>query len=422
MTVPDLALVRAEPRGLPVDLLLGLLAVVWTAEAMVRLPGASFVTALVYGGFAARLLLTTQVWIPVLLRCWPILPYPLVCLASSFWSPVPQESAVAAVQLLFTMMMGLYLGSTFGLAGIAGLVLTGLGLTMLASAANLGGVLPPAWSWEGGFLGVYTNKNALGQRAALLMLTLLLFLGQARGRELGVWLLVAGGTLGLLLLSRSATSWVMALGAGGALLWLFPRSAGARVMVPLGIVFATLGAAAVVAAVILQVNPATEVLAALGKNATLTGRTEVWQAAAAQIAQRPLLGTGYLAFWTAPEHAREAQLLAALYGDTVASFHNFVLEILAGTGPLGLAAMALLLIHALVAVFTAPPTPERTWAMVVLAALVLLSLLGSSLYRPHELTLLLVVALAAGAQTTRRAASGQPGARPGGGTGSQSRA
>ena len=99
-----------------------------------------------------------------------------------------------------------------------------------------------------------------------------------------------------------------------------------------------------------------------------------------------------------------------------------MLEILAGTGPLGLAAMALLLIHALVAVFTAPPTPERTWAMVVLAALVLLSLLGSSLYRPHELTLLLVVALAAGAQTTRRAASGQPGARPGGGTGSQSRA
>ncbi|MSU90644.1 hypothetical protein GE300_13645 [Rhodobacteraceae bacterium 2CG4] len=411
MTTADLPAKRRGARRLPVDLALGLLAVVWTAEATVRLPGGAALTALVYAGFAARLLLTTAVWMPALLRGWPMLLYPLVCLASAFWSPVPQDSAVAAVQLLFTLLMGVYLGAAFGLAGLAGLVLTGLGLTMAASAANLGGLLPPAWSWEGGFLGVYTNKNALGQRAALLLLTLILFLSQTRGGARALWGLAAAATLALLVLSRSATSWVMALGAGGALVLLLLRAAGGRALLPLGIVAGTGTAALLAAVAILQLDPAAGILAALGKTATLTGRTEVWQAAAAQIGQRPLLGTGYLGFWTAPEHAREAQLLAALYGDTVASFHNFVLEILVGTGPLGLAAMVVLLGHAAQALLAAPRGPVRAWALVVLATLVLLSLLGSSLYRPHEITLLLVAALAAGAGTARRAASAPPDAR-----------
>jgi O-antigen ligase len=42
------------------------------------------------------------------------------------------------------------------------------------------------------------------------------------------------------------------------------------------------------------------VLAALGKDATLTGRTFLWQLASDMAARRPWLGYGYGAFWLGP--------------------------------------------------------------------------------------------------------------------------
>lgn len=396
-------------RGLPLDLGLGLLLVVWTAEATVRLPGGSLLTAVVYAVLVARLLLTSRLSIPAVLHGWPMLLYPAVCAVSVLWSPVPEESLIAALQLAVTVLAGIYVGTAFGLAGLAGLVLTGLGLTMAASVLNLGGALPPAWSWEGGFLGIYTNKNALGQRAVLLSLTLLLFMTEARGRARWIYALALAATGALLLLSRSATSWVVVLAAGGAMAFLLIRAARARV--GLAVVALTGVLALAASLLILRIDPMQGLLVALGKSSTLTGRTDVWQAALAQIAERPLLGAGHQAFWTAPDHAREARLLAALYGDTVASFHNFVLEILVATGPLGLAAMAVLLGHVWASLRRVPPGPVRLWALTVFAVLVVLSLLGSSLYRAHEITLFLIVALGAAAASETRELPRPPDAR-----------
>jgi O-antigen ligase len=52
--------------------------------------------------------------------------------------------------------------------------------------------------------------------------------------------------------------------------------------------------ASVIAVVVLQPN---FLFALLGKDMTLTGRTEIWDAVMGSIAKRPLLGYGYQAFW-----------------------------------------------------------------------------------------------------------------------------
>lgn len=52
--------------------------------------------------------------------------------------------------------------------------------------------------------------------------------------------------------------------------------------------------AAVIAVIILQPD---FLFRLLGKDATLTGRTEIWDAVAGSIAKRPLVGYGYQAFW-----------------------------------------------------------------------------------------------------------------------------
>jgi exopolysaccharide production protein ExoQ len=52
--------------------------------------------------------------------------------------------------------------------------------------------------------------------------------------------------------------------------------------------------ASVVAVAVLQPD---FLFSLLGKDATLTGRTEIWNAVAGSIAKRPLLGYGYQAFW-----------------------------------------------------------------------------------------------------------------------------
>ncbi len=393
------------------DVALGLFLILWMAEALVRLPAQPALTAAAYAGLAVRMAPAAALWVPVALRLWPMLLFPAVCLASALWSPVPTVSLVAAVQLTATILAGVWLGARFGLAGLFALLVLGLGAALAASAVNLAGLWPPTRSWEGGFLGIFTNKNALGSRAALLIPALLVLLAQARGVAGRVgWAAALAGAAALLAASLSVTSWLMAAGVAVALpLWavaaLGPGGRGAAVVV------AVTGAALAGAALWVWVpDPLAALLQATGKSPTLTGRTMLWSVAGTRIADAPALGLGYMAYWQAPAFAQEVAILTRLYGSTVSAFHAFPLEVLVATGPAGLAAMALLLARAGTVIAAAPPGAARRWAALTLGILVAFGLVGSSLYRPHEVSLLLAAALAAGAVRDAAAAPARPDA------------
>jgi len=396
------------------DAAVGCLLILWLAEATVRLPAGTALTVALYGWFALRMLMTLPRLLGHLARAWPVFVFPAVAALSVAWSADPATSLTGAAQLTMTLLIAIFMGAQFGLRGLAWLVAAGLGASMVLSAVNLAGIWQPILSWEGGFLGIYSNKNALGQRAALLLpalLVLILAPGGAPGMRRMILVPGLVLTLALLVASRSATGLVLGTGFALAMLVWHVHARRPRLRLMLGCVLATGLGVATALILGLGIAPVGAALSALGKAPDLTGRTDLWQVALGLIRSEPLLGQGYLAYWTAPEFAQEARLLGVVHGSTVTSFHNFALEILVMTGVPGAAAMAVLLGSVIVRLGALPQGPERRWALTSLGLMIALSLLGSSLYRPHEITLFLIAALGAAAGAHLQPASAPRGAR-----------
>jgi exopolysaccharide production protein ExoQ len=77
----------------------------------------------------------------------------------------------------------------------------------------------------------------------------------------------------------------------------------------------------------------------LGKDLTLTGRTQIWSAVWDSIAKRPLLGYGYQAFWLGLEGESYRIILAVSW--ILAQAQNGFLDVVLETGVVGLAVVLL---------------------------------------------------------------------------------
>jgi exopolysaccharide production protein ExoQ len=108
----------------------------------------------------------------------------------------------------------------------------------------------------------------------------------------------------------------------------------------------------------------------LGKDATMTGRTLLWQMALDQIARRPFYGTGYYAFWLQGNPLAEAIWRHFdVYSRSGFSFHDTYLEFAVELGWIGVAVLVVMLAQALqhsVRLALA----DRGWATAALFALV----------------------------------------------------
>jgi O-antigen ligase len=85
-------------------------------------------------------------------------------------------------------------------------------------------------------------------------------------------------------------------------------------------------------------------LGALGKDATLTGRTKIWAAVWRLIQARPLLGYGYSAVWTNSSVWGPLQWVAKEAGFAPQHAHNSWLEQWLGLGEVGLVAWSMLFV------------------------------------------------------------------------------
>ncbi len=278
-----------------------------------------------------------------------ILAFALFACLSVFWSQAPGVSARAAVQYLSHVVCALIAMRVVGTRTLVRGGLVGTGLVLLYSLAFGVYHLDPL-DGTYSFVGAFASKNQLGFYASLAVLLAVsaLFLG----RERGVWKLAALGCILIALYclkaSQSATSVLTTVAVAGLCLAL----RALEMLAPLHrrMLFAALAVVTVLAGLAAAYGGGFElVLGAFGKDATLTGRTFLWQQGIAAAGEAPLVGIGYQAFWV-QGFAEAERLWAAFFiaGRSGFHFHNTFIAATVETGLIG----CLLLSAVLVATLT----------------------------------------------------------------------
>lgn len=373
-----------------------------SSDMLVQLgPVQSLVWLMCYGLALLRMVLTWPYFLAVVGRNRLVLAYPLACLASVLWSYDRGETVVSGLQLGMTMAIGTYLGWRYSLNAllkVLAVVLSGAVILSMLHWAT--GAFPwPVYTRAGGLAGLFSHKNMLGLRATFAIVAIM-----------AIWLMrpaEAGRLVRLLLVPAMAASVVvLALSQAMTAVLLTPVLAGLLFLlcvrrVPPVAALAALGGGVIALAVgpvllaILGIDPVEAVLDAVGKSATLTGRTYLWEIAGEVSAGHPFLGVGYGAFWESGAFLNERIATQHAGATTSRSFHNFVLEILVAAGwPALLAMMALILATArrLLRLHAASGSAGAAGALVLLVGCVVASLVGTSLYRGHELMIVLLTA------------------------------
>jgi O-antigen ligase len=211
------------------------------------------------------------------------------------------------------------------------------------------------------------------------------------------WLGVAG-SLGLVVLARAAASLVVS----GALLSLIPlfRSLRLRFTTTVGVWTVSILLGAIL--LTLLASNAEPVFAVLGRDTTLTGRTEIWAAVLASIGERPWLGYGYNAFWQ-QWSGPSASVLDAVGWETPHS-HNGLLDLWLDLGLAGIITFILGLAVAVRAGIVRARQTDRAadlWPLVFLSFLVLINFSEAAILKQHSLFWVLYVAILSSDQYTK---------------------
>jgi exopolysaccharide production protein ExoQ len=285
--------------------------------------------------------------VSALSRYWYVLILPLYCLASTLWSGYPAVTFRFSLQLLATFAIAVTAAtrlapSTFHRA------LFLVFLSVIAASLLAGNVR----DFDGAWLGIFGSKNALAAASAtFLVLTLALLLD--RHAPAGFRLLaLAGLPMGLALLILAKSTGAILISApvlfSVPILILSRRLTGGQKLAS-----AVLTGAMLTLALALFLAFREAVFAALldqtGKDVTLTGRTDLWRVALSHIAERPLFGLGYQAFWVQTNASAEALWrMFGIAGRGGFNFHNTYISNAVEIGLAGVAVQALLLYGALI--------------------------------------------------------------------------
>jgi exopolysaccharide production protein ExoQ len=271
---------------------------------------------------------------------------PVFTILSILWSSAPVDSAKYALEFVVTVGIGLLLSAAPRPKAILWGMFPAFGLYVVIALIS-GQTVGVGNSGETAFSGLTDSKNLLADISATgLLVSLACCVAGIEGRRMllaVLTLLVATLQVYTLIEARSAGA-LIGLAPGVAVFVFLLMVRHVRLMVRLIIsAFCALGLAFVV---FVYSEIAGGLLAAaltvFAKDPTLTGRTYLWQRAGDFIAEDPLLGKGFGAFWL--QGNLDAEGLWRYAGITERSgfnFHDTAIEILVHLGWIGLTLFAL---------------------------------------------------------------------------------
>jgi len=334
-----------------------------------------------------------------ILSLWPavVIAVGLAGLAfvSSRWSLEPDVTVRRSIALGLSMLFAVYLAATFRGASLLRLLCFAFLPMALAGLATVA-VNPVIGIHQdvnaGLWRGVWFEKNQAGMMmfTAILAATALLVSG-APGRKLPIATIFFA--LVLLAGSQSKTSLLCLIAGGGTIvgLHLLRRvgPAGAVMLVWLGVV---VGCGMLTA---FLVTPET-FFTLLGKDPSLTGRTEIWDSLMRRADAQPWTGYGYAAFWG--KESMPANWVRLETDWEVPSAHHGWLEVMIQLGRFGLAGVIAAFVVAIALTIVRLPgqgVREGYFAAGYLVALGFLSFSESILLIHHNLTWALFMAVLA---------------------------
>jgi exopolysaccharide production protein ExoQ len=337
---------------------------------------------LVHAKKVTRAIVRTPWWIPLVLFA--------VC--STAWSQDPVLTFRRGLILVGTFLFGLYFGSRFELREQID-ILAWMFLLVLVASAALAIAAPQMGVESGGghlgqWRGVLSQKNTLARVCVLAILVFSFW--RPSYRPLRYFAIVFG--LAVLGMTRSATGLVVLI----ALLIVKPvlrliRTQG-KLLIPVAMLAVTASAAAI--AVLLTNSDLA--LTLLGRDSTLTGRTQLWQQCMVSIMKRPFLGYGFDAFWRGMTGESARVILASHW--LVPTAHNGALQLWLDLGAIGLALFILpcaIYTHKSFAFYVRDASYLRAWPLAYLAFVLFYNFTEVTELEQNNIFTMLLVALAA---------------------------
>lgn len=375
--------------------------ILFSADAFMFLGLNAVIWLLCYGYIFMRMAMSLSQLTEALERNWILLLYPALATSSVLWSDLPAETLRFSLQLCVTVLIAIFFGSRFSIRQIYRIFFMVMLLAMIVSVMNLTSAITPAYDTRNLFQGIFNSKNALGHRTVLFTVTCafgILILPDLRPRFRLACVVGLGCVMVLLMVAGSATGILFSFAATGIglMLWfvLRWRSAwaflAAAAMAALGLFL--------IASLFTRLDPLSFLLGLVGRDATLTGRTILWDFGWQQYLAHPWLGFGAAGFWDNPSFASDIIALRSRYGEGVVGFHNLIIELLVSLGPMGVITHCAMTFAALFRTFWHAryrADPYAAWAFALILAIFGMSMLGAQYFQGHSIVIMLVLILAA---------------------------
>lgn len=279
----------------------------------------------------------------------PIFSLIFVCLLSTFWSDV--ASITLYNGLAFASMMACVLIVSRVVSSFDFLKGVSLGLAVVSLVTLLSGEYSTVFATgKPALVGFFGQKNTVGVLSAMGLLAgiLMVFYSRNWKERFYAGVVPVGLAFICLYLSFSVASLFAAVAGIGALavmyfVTFFPVGLRLLILCLIGLFVGSL----VMAIIALDIDVIGSLLAAVDKNPTLTGRTDIWGLGIERGFDDPFLGYGYKAFWQAGNvYAERYWELFQSPTENSFHFHNLYLESFVQLGGFGFVFFALLFTYA----------------------------------------------------------------------------
>lgn len=283
----------------------------------------------------------------LLQRNTPILLFFSYCALSIAWSDYPDVAFKRWIKAGGNLVMVLVVltdpGRTSAIGRFltsAGFVLTPLSILFIKYYPDLGRGYHP-WDWTPFYTGVTTNKNELGMICLVVGLASVWSLlrafkgGRASRKPLLAHLAVLGMLGWLFWKAQSMTSLSCFMLASGVMIAMSsPRLA----RMP-GIIHLLVAAVLSISASALFLNIGSGLVQTLGKDPTLTGRTEIWHLVLSMVTN-PMVGTGFESFWL----GKRLEKIWSIYWWHPNEAHDGYIELYLNLGWIGITLLVLAIV------------------------------------------------------------------------------